>query len=124
MTNVTGRCLCGAVTYKFSGEGYGIISCHCKDCQRLHGIYNPMFIVDKDTFAFTEDKGMAWYDSSAENERGFCSICGSALFMRQKNGPKILISAGNLDKTEHLKNVKNIFTEEAGHYYVMPPEEG
>lgn len=122
MQEVTGQCLCGAVSYKVTGEGYGVVSCHCKDCQRLHGIYNPMYIFDKDVFSLTNDEGIAWYDSSEKNDRGYCKKCGSALFMRQKEGPKVLISAGSLDDTTELKNVKNIFTEDAGNYYDIPAE--
>ncbi len=121
--NLTGGCLCGAVTYAITGEGIGVISCHCKDCQRLHGAYNPMYIVDKDGVTFRKSDSLSWYDSSEKNERGFCATCGSALFMRQKHGPKLLISVGSLDDTTGLKNIQNIFTDDAGDYYAMPPED-
>ncbi len=123
MAEVKGRCMCGAIAYKATGEMYGIVSCHCKECQRLHGNYNPMLVVDKTNFVLEGEGDMGWYDSSEDKNRGFCNVCGAALFMRQKNGPKILISAGSLDDPYGFKNVKNIFTEEAGSYYVMPPEE-
>lgn len=120
---ITGRCLCGDVTYTINAEPFGAVSCHCKDCQRLHGIYNPMAVVDKDKVTITPEDAVGWYDSSEEKARGFCKKCGAALFMIQKQGPKILISVGSLDDTSGMKNVKNIFTEEAGEYYAMPPEQ-
>ncbi len=124
MTEMTGGCLCGAVQYEITGEFVGIINCHCKDCQRLHGIYNPMIVVEKTDFALTDDSGIAWYESSPEKERGFCKKCGAALFMKQTQGPKMLISVGSLDETDDLKTLNNIFEEEAGNYYVTPPTEG
>src|SRR5262245_54738217 len=39
MTNmrITGRCLCGAVTYSINAQPLGMGQCHCKDCQRASG---------------------------------------------------------------------------------------
>jgi hypothetical protein len=34
---ITGRCLCGAVTYSINGQPLGMGQCHCKDCQRASG---------------------------------------------------------------------------------------
>ncbi len=122
MNEITGQCGCGAVTYRATGEVTGVVSCHCKLCQRLHGNYNPMIIVDKTQFTFTNEAGIAWFNSSSEARRGFCKECGAALFKEQLTGPKILIAVGSLDNTSGLKNVKNVFTEEAGEYYLLPPE--
>lgn len=123
MSAITGSCMCEAVTFTVTEELSGVVNCHCKDCQRLHGIYNPMVVIDKTSVDFADDAPLAWYDSSEEKSRGFCKECGSAMFMRQNQGPKMLISAGCLDDTSGLKTIKNIFTDEAGDYYVTPEEE-
>lgn len=120
-TNISGACACGQVAFRAEGDIEGVVSCHCKLCQRLHGNYNPMVIVEKADFAFTEEAGLAWFESSAEARRGFCSLCGSALFKEQTNGPKVLISVGALNETKGWENIKNVFTESAGQYYVVPP---
>ncbi len=122
MKHITGHCACGSVAYEAVGEIEGIVSCHCKLCQRLHGNYNPMVIVEKEIFACTSVT-LAWFDSSDEARRGFCSHCGSALFKEQKNGTKMLIAVGSLDDTTTWKNVKNVFTADAGTYYIMPEGE-
>lgn len=82
-----------------------------------------MVVVNKEDFSYTNDSGLAWFNSSSEARRGFCKDCGSALFKEQITGPKILISVGSLDDTSDLKNIKNVFTEEAGTYYLMPDGE-
>lgn len=115
-----GGCACGRVRYEMHGEFTGVVSCHCTTCQKLHGNYNPMVIIDKDKLTITNDEGLEWYTTSPEKDRGFCKKCGSAIFMRQTKGPKMLISAGSLDDSSGLKNIKNVFTEEAGEYYTMP----
>ncbi len=122
MQERTGQCVCGGVSYKISGEVIGIINCHCKECQRLHGNYNPMLVVDKEGFVLTKDNELAWYDSSEDKQRGFCRLCGAACLMRQTNGPKVLVSVGSLDETDDLENLQNVWTGQAGDYYVLPPE--
>ncbi len=117
-----GGCMCGAVRYKAAAPFIGVISCHCKQCQRLHGNYNPLLIAEKENFTFTKgEDNITWYNSSGESERGFCKTCGSAMFKQDKRGPKIKISVGNLDDTSGLVNVKNVGVESAGNYYVISP---
>lgn len=123
MQKITGHCACGAVSFSAEGEMDGIVSCHCKLCQRIHGNYNPMVVVNKDDFTFTNEAGLAWFASSVEARRGFCNVCGSALFKEQIQGPKILVAVGSLDDTSEWKNVKNVYTENAGEYYEMPSGE-
>lgn len=120
---ISGRCACGQVAFRAEGEITGVVSCHCKFCQRLHGNYNPLVVVEKTDLRYTRDAGLAWFASSKDARRGFCNVCGAALFKEQTEGSKILISVGALDDTEGWKNLKNVFTESAGQYYLMPPEE-
>lgn len=119
-----GSCMCEAVRYEVSPPFTGIINCHCKQCQQLHGSYNPLLITDKENFKFTAGgDNVTWYNSSSHSERGFCKTCGSAMFKRDKAGPKIKISVGNLDNTSSLTSIKNVETGSAGNYYSMPPGE-
>lgn len=37
----TGRCHCGGVRYRLA-EAAGVIVCHCRDCQQMHGNANAM----------------------------------------------------------------------------------
>jgi hypothetical protein len=122
MKKISGACGCGAVSFSAEGIINGVVSCHCKFCQRLHGNYNPMVLVEKSDFSLQNDAGLAWFDSSSEARRGFCKFCGAALFKEQKTGSKILISIGSLNDTNEWDNTKNVFTEEAGKYYPMPKE--
>lgn len=113
--------MCGAIRFSISPPYTGVISCHCKQCQRLHGNYNPLLIGEKENFKFLEGENNAsWYSSSEHSERGFCKTCGSVMFKRDKNGPKMKISVGSLDETSDLKTIKNVSEENAGGYYEIP----
>ncbi|MBY0110735.1 GFA family protein [Patescibacteria group bacterium] len=89
MKEKTGACVCGNVTYSITGEYTGVVSCHCKSCQRYHGNYNPMIVANVEDVALKGD--ISWFASSESAERGFCAACGSALFKRQTAGPKLLV---------------------------------
>ena len=63
-----------------------------------------------------EARGLRWYRSSDEAERGFCADCGSSLFW-QPNEARISFAAGALDGPTGLSVVGEWFVEDAGDYY-------
>jgi hypothetical protein len=118
---ITGACACSTVKYSLSGEMVGVVNCHCKQCQRFHGNYHPLIVGEKENFVVIKgEENITKFDSSELAQRFFCSKCGSQIFKKQTEGSKVMLSVGCLDDTEGLKTVKNIFTESAGTYYVMP----
>ena len=128
MTKITGRCDCGKVAYEAEGEIEWVISCHCKQCQRIHGIYKPMLVVNKSDLKFTNNEWLAWYVSSEDATRGFCNHCGSAIFKRPNDdadqmSDKIMPSVGSLDDTSEWKSQLNVFCKYAWEYYNMPDGE-
>lgn len=81
MSRLSGRCLCGAVSWVSEGPMKWSAYCHCDSCRRASSApFVALFGVD--------DSGLNWsgpvgrIESSAEVERGFCSRCGSPLFYR------------------------------------------
>jgi hypothetical protein len=81
MTDIQGHCYCGAVEIVIREYGNFVYACHCDDCRRLHS--GPVLSVDpgpKENVAFGrgEEKITIYHD--AHIERGFCSVCGTALF--------------------------------------------
>jgi hypothetical protein len=79
-----------------------------------------MIVANKEDVELHGD--ISWFTSSDTAERGFCGVCGSALFKRQTTGPKLFISVGSLDDTAGLRNIKNVFIENEETYYTMPEE--
>ena len=114
-----GRCLCGAVRYTVHGELRARVSaCHCHMCRRHIGGIGYWTSVD--TTADIEIDGrtaLRWYNSSPGNYRGFCQICGSALFIREDDRTVIDIVSGTLDEMPDLKVAQHIFVASKGDYY-------
>ena len=71
----------------------------------------------REALVLHEQRGLRWYDSSAEARRGFCQFCGSNLFWAPKDGSRLSIMAGTLDKPTGLAFAMHIFVSDAGDYY-------
>ena len=112
-----GGCLCGAVRYEVRGVLRDVVNCHCSMCQRLHGGFGPHSKAPKANITITEDRGLAWYQTSAVARRGFCRECGSGLFWEPFNLDATGIIAGSLDVPTGLKTMGHIFVGEKSDYY-------
>ena len=116
---ITGRCLCGGVTYSADAEVVAQAVCYCKDCQRQTG--NPFsvivavpraaFSVEGDTLASFSTTGT---DHGGETQRHFCSACGSPLFSIAAVAPELaFIKAGSLDDSSWLEPAIEVWTSSA-----------
>lgn len=116
----TGQCHCGGVRYRIDGDAVGVITCHCRDCQQMHGNANAMLAAPKDSVTLEASATLTWYESSATAERGFCSRCGGRLFKRPRQGDRILVSAGTIDPPTGMKTIRNVWVESKGDWYEIP----
>jgi hypothetical protein len=116
---LTGRCLCGGVTYRADAEPVIQAVCHCTDCQRqtssafspLVGVPSAAFEVEGDTLATFETTGT---DHGGQTQRNFCSNCGSPLFSVSPVAPEmIFIKAGSLDDVSWLEPAVEAWTSSA-----------
>jgi len=81
--HVTGRCLCGAVTFTINGEPLGMGQCHCKDCQRASGAGHMSLARFKRADIAIEGQTGSYAskaDSGNINTRHFCPTCGSRIY--------------------------------------------
>lgn len=114
-----GSCLCGGVTYALNGPLRPMIVCHCIQCRKMSG----HFIAATQSLASDveiEGESLKWYRSSDVAERGFCGTCGSTLFWRRFDNPRISTYAGTLDGATGLRESAQIHTETKGDYYDLP----
>ncbi|WP_157015456.1 GFA family protein [Mesorhizobium xinjiangense] len=112
-----GGCLCGAVLYTVSGPLRGVVYCHCTQCRRQTGhIYAATNVAD-DRIEIDGADNLTWYAASNLAHRGFCRICGSALFWKPDDGGHISIMAGTFDTPSGLESESHIFVADKGDYY-------
>lgn len=120
---MTGKCLCGAISYELNSDPLMCVACHCKNCQRQAGSALSVIIgVTVDSIAIQgevktyDDTG----DSGAAVYRQFCPDCGSPVFTRlegQKN--MMFVKAGTLDDTSSLKPSFHCYTKSAQDWVEM-----
>lgn len=113
----TGSCLCGAVAFEIHGELRPVIACHCTQCRKQTGTYMSATAAQDKDMKFTETRGLKWYRSSPEAQRGFCAECGSPLFWKRDGSATTSITAGSIDGPTGAPLEGHIFCESAGDYY-------
>ncbi|MEO1014475.1 MAG: GFA family protein [Pseudomonadota bacterium] len=116
----TGRCLCGAVTFKATpqqhDDGLHVDVCHCGMCRRLIG--GPLMAVSlAGPPKIDNDAHLGVYSSSDWAERVFCKKCGSNLFYRFKDGTMHSVNAGALDDLSCATFPVEIFIDEKPDFY-------
>lgn len=113
----TGGCLCGAVRFTVAGTLRGVVYCHCSRCRRQTGHhYAATDAADADLSVTGEDR-LTWYAASEQARRGFCSVCGSALFWKDRRRSHTSILAGAFDEPTGLQGESHIFVADKGDYY-------
>ena len=80
----TGRCLCGATQFEFTGEVVETAHCHCESCRRQTS--SPVAtIVTIHELALRITRGRPnEYISSPGVRRSFCGTCGSPIAYRSE----------------------------------------
>jgi hypothetical protein len=112
-----GACLCGAVSFEVAGELDPPDACHCSQCRRQSGHYWASTNVPRTALTIEGDDKLTWYRSSERVRRGFCSICGSALFWEPIGKDLIAIAMGAFETPTGTRLAKHIFVDDKGDYY-------
>lgn len=103
--SLTGRCLCGAITYELSGDLIATAVCHCDHCQRQSGgAFSVNLIAHESQLAVTGD--LATYEDPGDHGtdevfvwRRFCGSCGSPIYSALKEPAGVIaVKAGTLDE--------------------------
>ena len=108
--SMTGRCLCGAVSFRAQDVDGGAISCHCDQCRRWTG--TSMMGAEVGRVEFAGEEHIRRYDSSSWAERGFCRECGASLFYRHKAKDRYFVSLGMFDDQSSFRLAVEIYMEE------------
>ena len=122
----TGSCACEDIKYTCSGEPLYMGNCHCRDCQRATGsAFYPGVLFKEIDFPLLHGEPV-WYESSADRghimQRGFCSACGSPLFLINEASSGIrLLYAGSLDDPGLYKPQRDIYVVSAQPWDIMDP---
>jgi hypothetical protein len=108
MTQLTGHCLCGNVTYSADSDPLVTAICHCQNCQRQTGSTYSLVVAVPRTSLSISGESLTTFDTVTEStgtpsHRQFCSNCGSPLVTLADAAPDMaFIKAGTLDDNTEL----------------------
>lgn len=112
-----GSCLCGKVTFEVEGDLNAPDACHCSQCRRQSGHFWASTNVPRAALRIGGEDKLRWYQSSEKVRRGFCSVCGSALFWDPAGHDLIAVGMGAFEKPTGTRLEKHIFVTDQGDYY-------
>jgi hypothetical protein len=123
MSKVSGRCLCGSVSYNSNADPSFTAVCHCTHCQKSGGAFSVNLGMPADSVALAGATLASYEDTGTSGNvlnRMFCSKCGSAVATDAKSFPGVLfVKAGTLDDTSWVKPSLHIWTDSAQGWVVI-----
>lgn len=118
----TGRCACGAVTYRVGAPLRDVWNCHCDRCRRVSGHHLAATAAPPGAVAVEGADDLTWWQPDDTVAYGFCRRCGSTLFWKAHAVPdKLCIAAGSLDPPTGLRTTTAWWAAEASDYHRHPP---
>ena len=121
----SGRCYCGAVQYRASGEPVIRLQCHCRECQYLSGgSVNVTIGMPAGGFAYTKGAPKQFTRPDLQNPvtREFCPDCGTQILTRAPFAlPDVmLIKVGTMDEPQAFSPDIALFTVEKQSFHHIP----
>jgi hypothetical protein len=121
----SGRCLCGAVSYRSGAAPIMAGHCQCDDCRRSSGTGHCTH-VSVPAAAFTVTGALTFFDRAADSgnvvSRGFCPVCGSAIYSKNSGFPDLaFVRASSMDDPEAIAPSMVVFTSRAPSWDLVDP---
>jgi hypothetical protein len=120
MQRLEGQCHCGGVKLSLPADAFGVVACHCGDCQKLHGNYFAMLAVPTEAVQWSGELQPQWYDSSPQARRSHCPRCGSRLAKMPSDGQRTLVSVGLFPRDLPRRIRRQVWTEAHPDWYELP----
>jgi hypothetical protein len=108
---LSGRCLCGTVTYQVADAFEYAMNCHCTDCRRATGsAFKPFAGIKREQLAITggADATLTYGDAAAAHDL-HCGRCGSLLFSVVREGAYAHVTMGTLADAPSIRPTMHIF---------------
>ncbi len=113
MPIISGKCLCGAVSYSADTEIKMMANCHCSDCRTATGAaFGTLLFISADDLQVNGAPKVFKHtaDSGAAMEKHFCADCGTQLFGKNSNREGMMsIRAGHVEQSNLVKPAVNVY---------------
>jgi hypothetical protein len=112
-------CLCRGVVFEVTGDLNEVVACHCSQCRKTSGHFGASIQVPASQLELLRHDTLAWYESTDQASKGFCTDCGSSLFWNLAGRDGWSVSAGAFDTAIPVQLSHHCFTSEKGDYYSL-----
>lgn len=113
MSLLSGRCLCGNISYHSDTEPAFTANCHCTDCRAATGAaYSTICFIKSDQLTIKGQTKTFQHPSDRNHTmtKHFCPNCGSQLFGENTAREGMIgIRAGTIDQTDLVKPARNVY---------------
>jgi hypothetical protein len=113
------ECHCGSILVTVPDDAFGVVACHCEDCQKLHGNFFAMLVASAEQVHWSGKLEPHWYSSSEKAQRAHCPNCGSRLAKRPNEGGRIMVSVGLFGRHLPRKIQKVVFGGSHPDWYTL-----
>ena len=120
MSNISGSCLCGKVSFESVNDFNQFHLCHCIQCQKTTGSAHASNL-------FTAPNNIKWlsgfdfvkrFDVPGRSiSKAFCTECGCGVPYLSASGKALIIPAGCLNGAPNIEPQDNIFCSEKADWY-------
>lgn len=115
---LTGRCLCGAVSYAVTDAFEYAANCHCIDCQRATGsAFKPFAGIEMDMFEVTNgvEHLLVFGEELADDAR--CAKCGSLFYTIVRT--YVHVTLGTLTDDPTIRPTAHIFVRSKAPWFTI-----
>ncbi len=124
---LTGKCACGAVTYRMSSGPIAVHCCHCRECQRQTGsayVLNAIIEIDRVSVDGEVFENTLPTPSGKGQVITRCRACGTAVFSAYlvRKGKLLYIRVGTLDEPAECPPDVQIFTDSKQPWVPLNPD--
>ena len=123
---VSGACVCGAVTYEAEGPFFAFQNCYCSRCRKASGAgFASNLFVMAPQFRWTAgEQSVRCFDHPDAKywRHTFCDTCGSAVPYVTRTNKAYVIPAGTLDVAPAMRPERNIHFASKPDWYAHPHE--
>jgi len=113
MPRLTGKCLCGDISFEANGDVPVMANCHCTDCRHSTGsaYATLMFVKESDvTLTGTPKTFQHKSDAGTTMTKSFCGDCGTPLFTQNSAREGMLgLRAGLIEEQAEFAPKVNVY---------------
>ena len=121
-TKLEGSCLCGGIRYEIDGPLGRVVNCHCSMCRKATGAaFRTRARVPTAAFRWVQGEELvSGYDSSPNETRTFCRVCGATLptFFRDRPG-ELGLPLGTLDGDPGVRPSAHVWVDSKAPWWTI-----